>query len=255
MAVRSKGKRGRRKTTQEPGHRLIIRYLPVWVLAGLILIILLPSLLTFTVQAGAQLISYVPGLVSGAARAVGDVAGDAADQVSTWFDSEPSNEIAPLFTEQVDYWEDDLAHWAEKHELDPNLLATVMQIESCGHPDVSSVAGAQGLFQVMPFHFSEGEDQTDPDTNARRGAKVLKDCLSAADDDIGLAVACYNGGPSVINSSLFDWHDESRRYYYWATGIYADARAGSANSARLDEWLDAGGEHLCRSAQTVLERR
>ena len=39
--------------------------------------------------------------------------------------------------------------------LDPDIIATIIQIESCGNPAARSTAGAQGLFQVMPFHFEE----------------------------------------------------------------------------------------------------
>ena len=75
-------------------------------------------------------------------------------------------ELAPFFAPAVQHWSDEINRWAAQHEVDPHLLATVMQIESCGHPTVISNAGARGLFQVMPFHFAAGEDMLDPDTNA-----------------------------------------------------------------------------------------
>ena len=41
-------------------------------------------------------------------------------------------------------------------------------------------------------------------------------------------------------------------YYYWGTGIYADAIAGADHSERLNEWLTAGGASLCaRAAQQL----
>ena len=88
----------------------------------------------------------------------------------------------------------DILRWAETYDLDPNLLATVMQIESCGHPTVSSHAGAQGLFQVMPMHFASDEDQLDPNTNAMRGASVLNSCLDMADGDAAMAMAFITVG-------------------------------------------------------------
>jgi soluble lytic murein transglycosylase-like protein len=161
--------------------------------------------------------------------------------------------IAPLFTPQVNHWSGDIARWSSQHGLDPNLLATVMQIESCGHPTVSSSAGAQGLFQVMPFHFTQGEQMLDPETNARRGASFLQQCLSDfAGGDPGLAMACYNGGPSVTRKSFTEWPAETRRYYMWGMGIYTDARANAANSQTLNEWLDAGGSRLCQQAGSAL---
>ncbi len=73
-----------------------------------------------------------------------------------------SEQLSPLFTPQVLRWSDRILGWASDHDLDPNLVATVMQIESCGHPGVASSAGAIGLFQVMPFHFEAGEDSSNP---------------------------------------------------------------------------------------------
>jgi len=159
-----------------------------------------------------------------------------------------SGEIAPLFAAPVQYWSSRIADWSQLYDVEPNLLATVMQIESCGHPTVVSRAGAQGLLQVMPFHFASGEDMLDPDTNAKRGATYLNYCVNAAKGDVGLALACYNGGPSVITRPLNSWSPETQRYYRWGVGIYSDAVMSRPESATLNAWLDAGGRLLCQQA-------
>jgi hypothetical protein len=105
-----------------------------------------------------------------------------------------------------------------------------------------------GLFQVMPFHFAVGDDSYFPDTNAARGLSYLERSLDAAGADVHLALAGYNGGLALISSPQSDWPPESIRYAFWGAGIYSDARSGAAHSARLDEWLAAGGESLCRAA-------
>jgi soluble lytic murein transglycosylase-like protein len=163
--------------------------------------------------------------------------------------------LAPLFTHEVAYWSADLVRWGNQYDLDPNLLATVMQIESCGHPTVVSRAGAQGLFQVMPFHFSTGEDMIDPDTNAFRAAKFLEYCYTYSGKDVGLTFACYNGGPSVVNKNMHAWPAETQRYYVWGVGIYADAIQGKDESSTLDRWLSAGGIGLCQMADVTLGLR
>ena len=71
--------------------------------------------------------------------------------------------IASTFTPEVQRWSGKIGSWSDEYGLEPNLMATVMQIESCGHPTVSSPSGAQGLFQVMPFHFASDESMTDPE--------------------------------------------------------------------------------------------
>lgn len=161
--------------------------------------------------------------------------------------------LSPLFTPEVQFWAPLIAEWALAWEIDPNLIATVIQIESCGDHTVSSTAGAQGLFQVMPFHFDAGEDMLNIQNNARRGLTYLNGGLDRSAGHAGLALAGYNGGHGVINRGYAGWHSETRRYYYWGAGIYADANAGLSESPRLNEWLAAGGQGLCNRARRSQE--
>ena len=157
-------------------------------------------------------------------------------------------QLSSLFTPEVLYWEEDVKKWAVDYNLNPNLIATIIQIESCGDPYISSNAGAQGLFQVMPFHFGNGENQLSTDTNAQRGLNHLTECLTLSDYNVGVSFACYNGGASVINRPQNEWFQESRDYFVWGSGIYDDASNGRSESDTLDQWLAAGGSILCRRA-------
>jgi len=174
-----------------------------------------------------------------------------AAEVSSGLPSE-TNTIAPLFTPEIQYWQAAIVRWAQRFELDPNLVATVMQIESCGNPQAVSTAGAAGLFQVMPFHFASGDDYFDPDTNAKRGLAYLKRSLQAAGGDPYLALAGYNGGISRITTPEANWAAETQRYAYWGSGIYADAAQGLTQSDRLDEWLSKASG-MCAVARQKLE--
>jgi len=166
----------------------------------------------------------------------------------------PSGDIAPFFTPQVQYWSRELGQWGTSYGIDPNLLATIMQIESCGHPTVSSPAGAQGLFQVMPFHFAPGEDMLAPEVNVLRSALFIHECKQYAGDNVGLVLACYNGGPSVTWRDYSTWPAETQRYHTWGTGIYEDALRNASESGVLNQWLTAGGSHLCNRASVALEQ-
>lgn len=159
--------------------------------------------------------------------------------------------LAAFFTPEVVRWQPEIMRWADLYELDPNLIATVMQIESCGNPQAVSQAGALGLFQVMPYHFEDGEDPFDPQTNARRGLGYLKTALTAAQNDVALALAAYNGGTSVLSQPAANWPAETQSYAYWGAQIYADAHSGQQVSPRLNEWLAHGGDNLCRAARSV----
>ena len=167
----------------------------------------------------------------------------------------PEPSLSPVFTPSVQYWEDRILKWAAEYEIDPNLIATVMQIESCGNPQARSPVGAAGLFQVMPYHFAEGEDPYDPDTNARRGLEYLSRGLELSGGHAGLALAGYNGGHSVIERGYETWSRETQRYYRWGSGIYREASAGWESSPTLAAWLAAGGQSLCEQAEVQLGLR
>lgn len=154
-----------------------------------------------------------------------------------------------LFRPEVRRWENQIFGWAEKYDLPPTLVAIVMQIESCGAPDVVSSAGAIGLFQVMPFHFSTTENPFDPEVNATRGLAYLARSSDIANGSIDKTLAGYNGGHSVIDWNPLDWPEETRRYVRWGAGIWEDLQAGNSQSNTLDAWLAAGGEQLCYRAR------
>jgi soluble lytic murein transglycosylase-like protein len=160
--------------------------------------------------------------------------------------------LAPLFTPEIQYWANNITRWSAEHGVDPNIAATVMQIESCGNPNARSSAGASGLFQVMPFHFLAYENAFDPEINALRGLNYLAQSLERSGGDARLALAGYNGGIGVIGRSESSWAAETIRYAYWGSGIYADALQNANTSARLNEWLAAGGAGLCRQARERL---
>ena len=154
--------------------------------------------------------------------------------------------ISPIFTPEVRYWEPQILNWAAEFGLDPNIVATIMQVESCGDATAVSRAGAQGLFQVMPFHFTAGEDPLDPDTNARRGLAYFVERLQQTSGDVGHAFAGYNGGQVAAGGSWESWAAETQAYYVYTTGIYADAQAGLSQSPALQRWVEDGAGTYCQ---------
>lgn len=166
--------------------------------------------------------------------------------------AQSSGAISPIFSPEVQHWSAQIGEWAAMYDMDPNMVATVMQIESCGDPNALSPAGAQGLFQVMPYHFAEGENGMNPNTNALRGMAYLSDRLVQTNGDVGKAFAGYNGGHVAAGSDYNSWANETQRYFRWSTTIYADASAGLTESPALSEWMNAGGVSLCNQAATRL---
>ncbi len=167
--------------------------------------------------------------------------------------TDPDAPLASFFTPEVLHWRSEIMRWAQTYGVNPNVIAIVVQIESCGDPVVLSGAGAVGLMQVMPFHFDNGENMLNPDTNVQRGMGVFYECLTQFSDwDLGLALACYNGGPSVTQRDYSTWAAETQYYYRWATGLWQDVVSGKKSSDTLAEWLDAGGQNLCARASADL---
>ncbi len=160
--------------------------------------------------------------------------------------------ISPIFSPEIQYWGAAIQGWSAAAGLDPNLVATVMQIESCGDPRALSPAGAMGLFQVMPGHFTASDDPYNPDTNALRGLAYLKRSLQVANGDVRLALAGYNGGIGVIGRLESSWQLETQHYAKVGNGIYSDASTGMTVSPRLQAWMGPGVKGMCRQARIHL---
>jgi len=81
----------------------------------------------------------------------------------------------------------------------PGLVRAVLMAESNGDPSAISIAGAQGLMQLMPGTASMcGADAFDPQENVECGASYLKMLLTRYHGNATLAVAAYNAGPGAV---------------------------------------------------------
>lgn len=94
-----------------------------------------------------------------------------------------------------------LARAGKEHNLDVDLLASVVKAESNGNPKAKSRAGARGLMQLMPATASGlgVEDSYKPDENVRGGSTYLDSLLVRYHDNLALALAAYNAGPEAVD--------------------------------------------------------
>jgi soluble lytic murein transglycosylase-like protein len=87
------------------------------------------------------------------------------------------------------------------HNIDTDLLASVVQAESGGNVHAISRAGARGLMQLMPGTASElgVKDSFAPEQNIGGGTAYLDALLTRYSDNIALALAAYNAGPDAVD--------------------------------------------------------
>ncbi len=93
-----------------------------------------------------------------------------------------------------------LAKAGQAHNLDVDLLASLVKAESGGNAHAVSPAGARGLMQLMPSTAKDlgVEDSFKPDENVRGGSTYLDALLTYYHDNLALALAAYNAGPEAV---------------------------------------------------------
>jgi soluble lytic murein transglycosylase-like protein len=94
-----------------------------------------------------------------------------------------------------------LAVAGQEHNIDEDLLASVVKAESNGNAHAVSRAGAQGLMQLMPTTANDlgVTDSFKPDQNVRGGSIYLDALLTRYHDNLALALAAYNAGPAAVD--------------------------------------------------------
>ncbi len=94
-----------------------------------------------------------------------------------------------------------LAEAGQQHNLDVDLLASVVKAESNGDTHAVSRAGARGLMQLMPKTAGDHgvNDSFRPDENVRGGSAYLDELLARYHDNLALALAAYNAGPAAVD--------------------------------------------------------
>jgi soluble lytic murein transglycosylase-like protein len=88
-----------------------------------------------------------------------------------------------------------------EHNLDVDLLASLVKAESGGNAHAVSRAGARGLMQLMPSTANQlgVQDSFRPDENVRGGSTYLDAMLTRYHDNLALALAAYNAGPLAVD--------------------------------------------------------
>ena len=117
---------------------------------------------------------------------------------------------------------------AHNYDLNPALLAAVIDEESKFRADAKSSAGAVGLMQLLPdtakgiaIHTGGSKfvtsDLYNPEINVRYGAWYLHHLMQKYSDE-RLALAAYNAGQQNVDS----WRAEGKDIQFPETRAYVD---------------------------------
>jgi soluble lytic murein transglycosylase-like protein len=104
-----------------------------------------------------------------------------------------------FFAEEIPYGELIYAK-SKKYDVDPALVAAVIEQESRFKPRAKSHVGARGLMQLMPRtgRWMGARDLYNPEQNVDAGVKYIAYLDKRFDGDLRKIVAAYNGGEGNV---------------------------------------------------------
>jgi hypothetical protein len=141
--------------------------------------------------------------------------------------------------------EEHLYEMAKKYKVDPKIAESIMRAESGGRQTgtdgqvLTSPAGAQGMFQLMPATaFQEFNlDPKDPFQNVEAGIRYLRQGMDRGDGTIKGLASYYHGGPNsqqwgpVTQKYAQDVEDDLRQQLDAQEAQAAQAKAPAAAAA------------------------
>lgn len=172
----------------------------------------------------------------------------------------------------VSRWKPQIEKHSRQYDVDPNLVAIIMTIESGGDPNADSGI-ATGLMQItdkratdIASKFLDEQRQEynlkDPDTSIELGVANIRQLVKVFgssdqgpswDKTVGLVAAGYNGGEGAANdyfkeglSGLKD--QETYSYVRYATTMWRERHDDKSFAYRF--WYDqANGQALVKNAE------
>ena len=116
--------------------------------------------------------------------------------------------------------------YAERFDVDENLIYAIIKVESNFNPNATSDAGAKGLMQVMDATAAEcasklniTADPFDPEDNIMLGTYYLSTLIEYY-GSVNNAIAAYNGGMANVNKWSKDEYGELNNIPFGETEAY-----------------------------------
>jgi soluble lytic murein transglycosylase-like protein len=197
--------------------------------------------------------------------------------LTTWLDHsqvplkpQAARITSPWIPATVKKWETPIDEMAKKYQIDPNLIAIVMTMESGGDPKAISYAGAHGLMQVTDPTAKDIASKylkkpvgkynlDDPYTNIEFGTAYLAQLREVFGDwkqgptwdgTVELVAAGYNGGPGAANRLLTGKGLTDTQTVVYSRDVFNMWRERlSGDSPTYSRWLERGGQRLIDAAK------
>ncbi len=125
---------------------------------------------------------------------------------------------------------------AQRNQRDPDLILSIMRIESAFDPSAVSHMGAMGLMQVMPQWIDVLDiqcDLFDPDCNVKYGLQILA-AYEQLYDDLDMALTAFNRGPGPVDYALMRGKDPDNGYAGKIRAVYDRLRAINGSPSNFE---------------------
>jgi soluble lytic murein transglycosylase-like protein len=150
---------------------------------------------------------------------------------------------------------------AERYQVDPLLVRSVIEVESAYNPAAVSAKGAQGLMQLMPQtarRFAV-KNSFDPFENIDGGVRYLKfllDLYGTRETPQTLALAAYNAGEGAVEKhGGVPPYQETTGYVRKVARIWQAARAAAGSPAGAPAAGDAPEAAAYRPVEQFTDAR
>ena len=106
----------------------------------------------------------------------------------------------PSSTSAITPFDPFIEKYANRYNLDPFLVRSMIATESGFDPKAVSNKGARGLMQLMPATASRlgVRNVFDPEENIRGGTQHMRSLLDTFNNDLNLSLAAYNAGENLV---------------------------------------------------------
>ena len=177
---------------------------------------------------------------------------------------------APWMPSTVTYWDKTIDEMGKRYNIDPNLIAIIMTMESGGDASAKSSDNAVGLMQITPLTAKDIASKYlkkpvtkynlyNPTTNIEFGTAYLawlRDYFGTAqqgpswDSTVELIAAGYNGGPGAAGSlEAGQGLTDTQTVVYSRDAFNMWRERNAKDSPTFDRWKERGGTLLIAAAK------